>query len=163
DQLVVERHLSAVFHGELDHVRLRSDAVQVARLLLAKRRGEPGDRVRGGLLLRTEVCSPFGSREAPGGFPGNEGCAVAAGGGGRQSRLIPSFLGAVRRLWNSIKNYPWRKWLRSQAKFLSFLLPAAILLIVLVIYPVVATLSLSVVDPEGRFVGFQNYQRVIGS
>src|SRR5207244_10908981 len=81
--LWVERDLSAVFHGELDHVRLRSDAVQVARLLLAKRRGEPGDRVRGGLLLRTEVCSPFGSREAPGGFPGNEGCAVAAGEGGR--------------------------------------------------------------------------------
>ena len=84
-------------------------------------------------------------------------------GGGRRSRLIPSFLGAILRLWNSIGNYPWRKWLRSQARFLSFLLPAAILLIVLVVYPVVATLSLSVVDPQGRFVGFQNYQRVIGS
>jgi multiple sugar transport system permease protein len=84
-------------------------------------------------------------------------------GGGQLSRLTPSFVGAVGRLWNSIGNYPWRKWVRSQAKFLSFLLPAAILLIVLVVYPVIATLTLSFVDPEGRFVGFQNYQRVIGS
>jgi multiple sugar transport system permease protein len=73
--------------------------------------------------------------------------------GGRLSRLIPPFLrGAARG-----------RWLRSQATFLSFLLPAAILLIVLVIYPVVATLTLSVVDSDGRFVGLQNYQKVIGS
>ena len=73
--------------------------------------------------------------------------------GGRLSRLIPPFLrGAARG-----------RWLRSQTTFLSFLLPAAILLIVLVIYPVVATLTLSVVDSDGRFVGLQNYQKVIGS
>jgi multiple sugar transport system permease protein len=73
--------------------------------------------------------------------------------GGILSRLIPSFpRGAARE-----------RWIRSQARFLSFFLPSAILLIVLVIYPVVATLSLSVVDANGRFTGLQNYQNVIGS
>ncbi len=73
--------------------------------------------------------------------------------GGLWSRLIPPFpRGAARQ-----------RWLRSQATFLSFFLPAAILLIVLVVYPVVATLTLSFVDGNGRFAGLHNYQTVIGS
>ena len=40
-------------------------------------------------------------------------------------------------------------------------LPAAILLIVLVLYPIVATLSLSFITPSG--VGLNNYQSVLGS
>ena len=55
------------------------------------------------------------------------------------------------------------RWLWSQAKFLSFFLPAAILLLVLVIYPIAATLALSFLDPAGGFVGLQNYRSVIGS
>ena len=54
-----------------------------------------------------------------------------------------------------------RRWLGSQAKFLAFFLPAAILLIVLVLYPIVATLSLSFITPSG--VGLNNYQSVLGS
>ena len=54
-----------------------------------------------------------------------------------------------------------RRWLGSQAKFLSFTLPAAILLIVLVLYPIAATLSLSFLTPGG--VGLSNYQYVLGS
>ncbi|HWM53158.1 MAG TPA: sugar ABC transporter permease [Thermoplasmata archaeon] len=55
------------------------------------------------------------------------------------------------------------RWARSQAKFLSFFLPAAILLIVLVIYPIVATLTLSFVAPDGSYTGLQNYGSVLGS
>ncbi len=55
------------------------------------------------------------------------------------------------------------RWARSQAKFLSFFLPAAILLIVLVIYPIVATLTLSFVAPDGSYAGVNNYESVIGS
>jgi len=73
--------------------------------------------------------------------------------GGPFPRLIPSFL----------RGAAGGRWLRSQARFLSFFLPAAILLIVLVVYPVVATLTLGFVDANGNFAGLQNYQRVIGS
>jgi len=56
-----------------------------------------------------------------------------------------------------------QRWLRSQAKFLSFFLPAAILLVVLVIYPIAATLTLSFLGPDGGFAGLQNYGSVLGS
>jgi multiple sugar transport system permease protein len=56
-----------------------------------------------------------------------------------------------------------QRWLSSQTKFLAFFLPAAILLIVLVVYPIVATLALGFVGPDGRFVGLQNYISVIRS
>src|SRR3989475_4425783 len=55
------------------------------------------------------------------------------------------------------------RWGRSQARFLSFFLPAAIFLIVLVIYPIVATLTLSFVAPDGSYAGLQNYGSVLGS
>jgi len=74
-------------------------------------------------------------------------------GGGLFSRLIPRHGG---RLWIG----PWA-W--SQVRFLSFFLPAAILLIVLVIYPIVATLTLSFLAPDGSYAGLHNYESVIGS
>jgi multiple sugar transport system permease protein len=74
-------------------------------------------------------------------------------GGGVLSRLISGGGGSV----------PMGRWARSQAKFLSFFLPAAILLIVLVVYPIVATLALSFVGPDGSFIGFANYGSVVGS
>ncbi len=74
-------------------------------------------------------------------------------GGGLLSRLIPRRGGRV-----SIG-----RWARSQAKFLSFFLPAAILLIVLVIYPIIATLTLGFLAPDGSYAGLHNYESVIGS
>lgn len=56
-----------------------------------------------------------------------------------------------------------RRWLASQSKFLAFFLPAAILLLVLVVYPIIETLALGFQGPDGRFVGLQNYVTVIGS
>src|SRR2546425_11513371 len=74
-------------------------------------------------------------------------------GGGLFSRLVPRHGGRISR----------GRWARSQAKFLSFFLPAAIMLIVLVIYPIVATLTLSFVAPDGSYAGLQNYGSVLGS
>jgi len=74
-------------------------------------------------------------------------------GGGFFSRLVSRRGGRV----------PMGRWARSQAKFLSFFLPAAIFLIVLVVYPVVATLTLSFVAPDGSYAGLQNYGSVLGS
>src|SRR3989475_10440647 len=74
-------------------------------------------------------------------------------GGGFFSRLVPRDDGRVSK----------GRWARSQAKFLSFFLPAAIFLIVLVIYPIVATLTLSFVAPDGSYAGLQNYGSVLGS
>src|SRR5467141_3288862 len=92
--------------------------------------------------------------DCPGQHPGGGRSATMKDArGGPRSRLIPSFL----------RGAAGGRWLRSQARFLSFLLPAAILLIVLVVYPVVATLTLSVLYSDGRFVGLQNYGKVIGS
>ena len=76
-----------------------------------------------------------------------------SGHGGGLSRLISLFQGKA-----SI-----RRWLLSQAKFLSFFLPAAILLLVLVVYPVVATLALSFLTPSGAYAGLHNYESVVGS
>lgn len=56
-----------------------------------------------------------------------------------------------------------RRWLRSQAKFLTFFLPALILLIVLVVYPIVATLTLSFLTPAGQYAGLSNYDSVLSS
>src|SRR5205809_6341347 len=73
--------------------------------------------------------------------------------GGPRPRLLPSILGAG-----------WiRRRLRSQATFVAFILPAAIFLIVLVIYPVVATLTLGFVGADGQFTGLDNFATVIGS
>src|SRR6266699_2862293 len=43
-----------------------------------------------------------------------------------------------------------------------FFVPATILLIVLVVYPVLQTLALSFLGPSGGFVGFDNYGNVLG-
>jgi multiple sugar transport system permease protein len=73
--------------------------------------------------------------------------------GGPRPRLLPSIPGAG-----------WiRRRLRSQLTFFSFFLPAAIFLIVLVIYPVLATLTLGFVGADGQFAGFHNFETVIGS
>src|SRR5437899_5295485 len=74
-------------------------------------------------------------------------------GGGLFSRLVPRRGDRVSM----------GRWGRSQARFLSFFLPAAIFLIVLVIYPIVATLTLSFVAPDGSYAGLQNYGSVLGS
>ena len=74
-------------------------------------------------------------------------------GGGFFSRLVPRHRGRV----------PIGRWARSQAKFLSFFLPAAILLVILVIYPIIATLTLSFLAPDGSYAGLNNYESVIGS
>ncbi len=73
--------------------------------------------------------------------------------GGPRPRLLPSIPGAgwiLRRL-------------RSQTTFVAFILPATIFLIVLVIYPVVATLTLGFVGADGQFTGLDNFATVIGS
>src|SRR5438093_20847 len=85
--------------------------------------------------------------------PGCRRNAAMSGHGGGLSRLISLFQGKA-----SI-----RRWLLSQAKFLSFFLPAAILLLVLVVYPVVATLALSFLTPSGAYAGLHNYESVVGS
>src|SRR5207245_7992301 len=222
-QLVVERRLSTVFHGELDHVGLRPEPGQPEGVLVAGRSIEPGHRVRGRLLLRAEFRGARRSRKAPravavierrpddpgwggrthrdgrGGLglrvsgprrpgrvpharqgrpdgPGRHdrqsvpgpfleraseplghsgqladrsgehpgGCASATmkiPGGGLFSRLVPRRGDRVSM----------GRWGRSQARFLSFFLPAAIFLIVLVIYPTVATLTLRFVAPDGSY------------
>ena len=53
------------------------------------------------------------------------------------------------------------KWLRSQRQFVAFFAPAAILLVLLVLYPIAATLVQSFVTPSGA--GLQNYADVLGS
>jgi len=73
--------------------------------------------------------------------------------GGLRPRLLPSIPGAGRI----------HRRLRSQLTFLSFFLPAAIFLIVLVIYPVVVTLTLGFVGADGQFAGTHNFETVIGS
>jgi len=46
---------------------------------------------------------------------------------------------------------------------LFFLLPVLILIIVFVVYPILGTIGLSFLSPEGKFVGFQNYVNVLTS
>ena len=53
------------------------------------------------------------------------------------------------------------KWLRSQRQFVVFFAPAAFLLLVLVLYPIAATLVQSFETPSGA--GLQNYADVLGS
>ena len=52
---------------------------------------------------------------------------------------------------------------RSQLTFLVFFLPAAIFILVLVVYPIVDTLALSFLTPGGQYAGLQNYGAVLGS
>ena len=52
---------------------------------------------------------------------------------------------------------------RSQLTFLVFFLPAAIFILVLVVYPIVDTLALSFLTPGGQSAGLQNYGAVLVS
>ena len=69
------------------------------------------------------------------------------------------------RSWLRWKRSIWaprtKAWSHSQRQFLPFFTPAAILLIVLVLYPIAATLVQSFETPSGA--GLQNYADILGS